>query len=128
MAGKVVNINAVDSEPAARVEGDMLVLDGFRERDPQVVALVREGAPMDITGGERLDTLERVIVSPVAGIFSPLPDQPSTIAVGAPLGYVQAGTETFVVVSPFAGELVDVVAVAGERLGPFQRVAWLRAA
>jgi hypothetical protein len=80
------------------------------------------------SGAERTDLLERVIVSPVAGVFSPLVDQPSTIAVGAPLGYVQTSTETITVVSPFAGELVDVVAVAGERLEPFQRVAWLRAA
>lgn len=83
---------------------------------------------MDLTGGERLDTLERVVVSPVAGVFVPLHEQPVTVAVGSPLGYVLAGSDVHTVVSPFAGVLVDVVAVEGERLDTYQRVAWLRAA
>ena len=83
---------------------------------------------MDMTGGERLDTLERVVVSPVAGVFTPLLEQPVTVAVGSPLGYVQAGSDVITVTSPFAGEVVAVVAVEGERLEPYQRVAWLRAA
>lgn len=83
---------------------------------------------MDMTGGERLDTLERVVVSPVAGVFTPLSEQPVTVAVGSPLGYVDDGSDVIAVTSPFAGVLVDVVAVAGERLEPYQRVAWLRAA
>lgn len=82
---------------------------------------------MDI-GGERLDTLERVVVAPVAGVFSPLPEPPTTVTVGSPLGFVQAGPDRIAVLSPFAGEIVDVVAVEGERLEPYQRVAWLRAA
>src|SRR5262245_50839690 len=47
MAGKVIEINSVDREPAARVEGDELVLEGFVERDPHVVALVRESEDPD---------------------------------------------------------------------------------
>jgi hypothetical protein len=39
MASNVIDITA-GIEPAARIEGDALVLDGFRERDAQVVALV----------------------------------------------------------------------------------------
>jgi hypothetical protein len=46
MAGKVVTINA-GIEPAARMEGDTLVLDGFHERDPQVLALAREADDID---------------------------------------------------------------------------------
>src|SRR6266540_5112518 len=46
MAGKVVTISA-GIEPAARMEGDALVLDGFRERDPQVLALAREADNID---------------------------------------------------------------------------------
>jgi hypothetical protein len=42
MASNVVTINP-GNEPAARIEDDTLVLDGYRERDPRVVALV-EGA------------------------------------------------------------------------------------
>lgn len=79
-------------------------------------------------GGEHLDTLERVIVSPVAGVFSPPPEWPTTVTVGSPLGFVQAGADQIPIVSPFNGELIDIVAVEGERLEPYQRVAWLRAA
>ena len=71
---------------------------------------------------------ERVIVSPVAGVFSPRPDLPEMVVVGSPLGYVQAGAEQVPVLSPFAGRLMAMSAVAGERLEPYQRVAWLRAA
>lgn len=71
---------------------------------------------------------ERVVVSPVAGVFSPVPDLPELVTVGSPLGYVQAGAEQVPVLSPFAGRLMAMSAVAGERLEPYQRVAWLRAA
>jgi hypothetical protein len=47
MAGKVVTINPADSESAARIDGDSLFLDGFRERDPHVVALARDAANVD---------------------------------------------------------------------------------
>lgn len=78
--------------------------------------------------GEHLDTLERVVVSPVAGVFSPLAVLPELVTIGSPLGFVQAGTEQIPVLSPFDGRLMGVDALAGERLEPYQRVAWLRAA
>jgi hypothetical protein len=46
MASNVVTINA-GSGPAARIEGDTLVLDDFRERDAQVLALVRDADDID---------------------------------------------------------------------------------
>ena len=67
---------------------------------------------------------ERIIVSPVAGVFSVLDELPPTVTAGTLVGYVN----DIPIVSPFDGELVDVVAVDGERLEPYQRVAWLRAA
>lgn len=75
-----------------------------------------------------LELLERVIVSPVAGVFTPLADLATSIAAGTTVGVVRAGSDDVPVVSPFAGELVDVCAAAGERLEPFQRIAWLRVA
>ena len=75
-----------------------------------------------------LDLLERVIVSPVAGVFTPIGSAARRIAAGATVGVVRAGADDVPVVSPFAGELVDVCAAAGERLEPFQRIAWLRVA
>jgi len=71
---------------------------------------------------------ERIIVSPVAGVFAAIDGLPPTVTAGAHIGFVRAGSEHVPVVSPFDGELVDVVAVDGERLEPYQRVAWLRAA
>ena len=67
---------------------------------------------------------ERIIVSPVAGVFSVLDELPPAVTAGTLVGYVN----DVPIVSPFDGELVDVVAVHGERLEPYQRVAWLRAA
>ena len=73
------------------------------------------------------DLLERVIVTPIAGVFTPVVDV-THVAVGATVGTVRSGADEVPVLSPFAGELVDVCAAAGERLEPFQRVAWLRVA
>lgn len=75
-----------------------------------------------------MDVDVRVIVTPVAGVFTPLPDLPSIVREGAPVGVVRTNGDEVVITSPFAGSLVVVEAVAGERLEPFQRVAWMRAA
>jgi predicted deacylase len=66
----------------------------------------------------------RVIVSPIAGVFAPLADLPDVVTVGSPLGFVN----DVPVVSPFDGVLAGMDALAGERLEPYQRVAWLHAA
>jgi [acyl-carrier-protein] S-malonyltransferase len=77
--------------------------------------------------GERLYVSERLIISPCAGIFD-LPAEPTgpagpSIEIGDLLGLV-SGTE---VRSPFAGELMGVIANPGERVQPGQPIAWLRA-
>lgn len=46
MASNVVTLSS-GGEPAARIEGDTLVLDNFRERDPQVLTLVRDADNID---------------------------------------------------------------------------------
>jgi [acyl-carrier-protein] S-malonyltransferase len=93
--------------------------------------------------GERLYVSERLVISPCAGIFelstegsapaSPGPDprplNPSPgvagrlIQIGDLLGFV-SGTE---VRSPFAGELMGLLAHPGERVQTGQPIAWLRA-
>jgi hypothetical protein len=75
-----------------------------------------------------MDVDVRVIVSPVAGVFHPLLDLPSVVCAGAPVGVVRTSGDEVVITSPFAGAVVAIDAVAGERLEPYQRVAWLRAA
>jgi [acyl-carrier-protein] S-malonyltransferase len=77
--------------------------------------------------GERLYVSERLIISPCAGIFdlpagTTGPAGPS-VEIGDLLGLV-SGTE---VRSPFAGELMGVIAHPGERVQPGQPIAWLRA-
>ena len=79
--------------------------------------------------GEGTEILERVVVSPSAGVFAALPDGgPLAKAAGAMVGMVLTTDGVFPITTPFAGLVVEVVAVDGERLERFQRVAWLRPA
>jgi len=78
--------------------------------------------------GEHLDTLERMVVSPAAGVFHPLTTPAAQIDVGTTIGLVRTGDDEVPIVSPFAGKIVDLVAVAGERLTRYQHIAWLRSA
>jgi hypothetical protein len=82
---------------------------------------------MDIEG-EHLDVVERVVISPVAGVFVPLDGAVGAVEAGTTIGLVRAGDEHIPVLSPFRGRVIDVVAMAGERLLAQQRVAWMRAA
>jgi len=76
--------------------------------------------------GEHLFVTERLVVSPGAGLFRPEPGvgAGSVVEPGTVVGHV--GDQE--VRSAFAGELVDVLAVDGERLAPSEPVAWLRSA
>ncbi len=74
--------------------------------------------------GEHLFAAERLVVSPAAGVFSPVGDlqEGSMIDTGHVLGTV-GGHE---VRSPFQGVLQSYIAVAGERVTARQPIAWLR--
>ncbi len=74
--------------------------------------------------GEHLFAIERVVVSPVAGVFTPVGGlgDGSFIDVGTVLGDI-GGEE---VRSPFAGILQSYIAVDGERVTKRQPIAWLR--
>jgi [acyl-carrier-protein] S-malonyltransferase len=76
--------------------------------------------------GEHLFATERVVVSPVAGVFSPVGGlgDGSRIKVGTVLGTI--GDEE--VRSPFDGILQAYIAVDGERVTKRQPIAWLRTA
>jgi hypothetical protein len=79
--------------------------------------------------GERLDTLERMVVSPATGIFAAVAGLGLGhvhVSAGTTIGFVQAGATLVPVVAPFDGELVALDAVHGERLTCHQRVGWLR--
>ena len=74
--------------------------------------------------GEHLFAVERLVVSPSAGVFSPAPNigVGATINVGLVIGHV-GDTE---VRTPFAGILQNYIAVEGERVTTHQPIAWLR--
>ena len=87
---------------------------------------VNVGAPRAATQheGEHLFAVERLVVSPAAGVFLPLGSikDGATITVGTVVGHI-GETE---VRSPFAGILQSYIAVEGERVTLRQPIAWLR--
>lgn len=90
--------------------------------------------PTDSSGGDHPHLAERMIVSPATGVFEPnstiahvhpgpgTPCRIVTVEVGSVLGHI-AGRE---VRSPFAGQLMGMLALAGERVTETQPIAWLR--
>jgi [acyl-carrier-protein] S-malonyltransferase len=74
--------------------------------------------------GEHLFAIERLVVSPAAGIFTPTGDlgEGAAIDVGTVLGHVGEHE----VRSPFAGVLQSYIAVDTERVTSRQPIAWLR--
>ena len=74
--------------------------------------------------GEHLFAIERLVVSPAAGVFTPIGDVTNGmfIDVGRVLGHV--GDHE--VRSPFAGVVQSYIAVEGERVTSRQPIAWLR--
>jgi [acyl-carrier-protein] S-malonyltransferase len=74
--------------------------------------------------GEHLFAHERLVVSPAAGVFTPVPEltDGTMLSVGAVLGHVGEAE----VRSPFAGVLQSYIALEGERVTMRQPIAWLR--
>jgi [acyl-carrier-protein] S-malonyltransferase len=73
--------------------------------------------------GEFLFAVERLVVSPAAGIFTPIGLEDGVhIEVGTLIGHVGEAE----VRSPFAGILQSYIAVPTERVTPRQPIAWLR--
>jgi [acyl-carrier-protein] S-malonyltransferase len=73
--------------------------------------------------GEHLFAVERLVVSPAAGIFTPVDlADGSRIEVGAVIGHVGEHE----VRSPFGGVFQSFIAVDTERVTPRQPIAWLR--
>ena len=76
--------------------------------------------------GEHLFATERLVVSPAAGIFQASEGISAGAAVG--VGHLVGRVGDHEVRSPFAGELMGVLAVDGERVTASQPIAWLRTA
>ena len=74
--------------------------------------------------GEHLFAVERLVVSPSAGLFSP----ESSVTVGSQInvGHIIGRVGDNDVRSPFAGVIQNFIAVEGERVTTHQPIAWLR--
>jgi [acyl-carrier-protein] S-malonyltransferase len=108
------------------VEGSRTISVSTPEELDKLLGWVNVGTPHTSAQheGEHLFAVERLVVSPAAGVFVPLPDvsDGALIAVGAALGHVGDAE----VRSPFAGVLQSYIAVEGERVTLRQPIAWLR--
>lgn len=80
-------------------------------------------APTQIEG-EHLFAVERLVVSPAAGVFTPV----STVGVGSiiEVGLVIGHVGDTEVRTPFSGIVQNFIAVEGERVTAHQPIAWLR--
>ena len=74
--------------------------------------------------GEHLFAVERLVVSPSAGLFSP--ESSVTIGSHISVGHVIGVVGEIEVRSPFAGVIQNFIAVEGERVTAHQPIAWLR--
>jgi len=79
--------------------------------------------------GEHLYVSERMVISPCAGIFQPTGASAAAVAEGEPVtvGTILGHVGDIEVRSPFAGWLMGMLALPGERVQTGQPVAWLRA-
>lgn len=81
--------------------------------------------------GEILSIPERLIVAPSIGLFRDRRDRPrpvhgDAVKEGDLIGEVRSLGVSTPIRSPFAGHLVAVLAVEGERVRPGQPIAWVR--
>ena len=91
--------------------------------DKFVEWLQGDAAPATHIEGEHLFAVERLVVSPAAGIFTPIGlDSGAMIEVGSLIGHVGEHE----VRSPFQGVLQSFIAVDTERVISRQPIAWLR--
>jgi len=98
----------------------------WRSNLPSLVGAVIDDVPED--HGEQLHVFERVVISPCAGVFEPAGAAVMTVGAGARIevGTVVGQVSRREVRSPFAGLLMAMLALPGERVRPGQPVAWLR--
>ncbi len=95
-------------------------LDGLIE----ALAPSEEHASHQHLEGEHLFATERLVVSPAAGIFTAAEDIEAGSRVG--VGHLIGTVGEVEVRSAFAGEVMGVIAVTGERVASAQPIAWLR--
>ena len=92
----------------------------------EALARARGAAAVGAHEGEHLFATERVVVSPAAGVFHPAADVEIGRAVAA--GRRARLGRRHEVRSPFAGTIMGMLTVDGERVGSREPIAWLRVA
>ena len=90
-----------------------------------------ETALLDHETGEELAVLERVVVAPAVGVFTPADPECVTtegeiVEAGQVVGVVESAGQKTEVRSAFTGFLMGLLAHPGERVREGQPVAWLR--
>ncbi len=126
-SGSVNECGVLTGMAKRTIEGARTISVATPEELDKLIEWVNAGVtttPLQVEG-EHLFAVERLVVSPAAGVFTPVGDMTEghSINVGTILGNV-GDTE---VRSPFAGVLQAYIAVEGERVTPRQPIAWLRA-
>ena len=86
---------------------------------------------LESEAGEVLGVLERVVVAPTRGVFTPLAPACVTtegelVRAGQVIGTIESSGTDIEVLSPFTGFLMGMLAHEGERLREGEPVAWLR--
>lgn len=108
------------------VEGARTISVATPEDLDKLIEWVNAGSPRGAAQheGEHLFATERLVVSPAAGVFTPIGGigEGARIDVGAVLGHIGEVE----VRSPFAGIVQSYIAVEGERVTLRQPIAWLR--
>lgn len=108
------------------VEGARTISVATPEDLDKLVEWLADDATASVTHieGEHLFAVERLVVSPAAGIFTPAGLEPGTVIdVGTVVGHVGEHE----VRSPFRGVLQSFIALDTERVTSRQPIAWLRA-
>jgi biotin carboxyl carrier protein len=86
--------------------------------------------PADVVVAEDVGLDERLVIAPVTGTFFPAftevsAEHPGIVAVGDEIGVLVQSGDKHPVLSPFAGQLMGMLAMPGERVREYQPVAWL---
>lgn len=85
-------------------------------------------APLDLSG-EDVALPIRMVVAPEAGVFRRVPSfegeaGPTTVREGEVIGVIERLGDPVVVLSPLSGLLMGVLAETGQRIRPWQPLAW----
>jgi [acyl-carrier-protein] S-malonyltransferase len=116
---------------AKRISRDTRAMAVATPDDLDVLLELLAGEPVDPANqpdGEHLYMTERMVVSPTAGVFTPAEAWRSAGAEGAAVevGDLVGHVGDREVRSLFAGTVMGLIAVDGERVTPSQPIAWLR--